>query len=276
MWRYLKEAFWTRVTFPALGPLPVNALAVLGFGVFGCVEHPIWLLGLGLETAYLYALATNPRFQKVIAARDLWQTQQSSTGSRQKFLAQLGPEARARAERLEGKIRRVAASPQEETSADLLAGSNLDALEKLGGLHLRLLVAEHELQSVQQQSDEAGLARKAATLEKELQAGDRVLSAALRESKQATLGLMQKRLANAGRRTESLAEVSSDLARIEAQVELAAEEASLEGKSAVVADHLNLLNRILESNRALTSNAPFVGSAVGSTDDETRTRELEN
>ncbi len=254
MWRYLKAAFWARPDFPAVGPLPLNALAVFAFGVLGGVIHPVWLLGLGLETAYLYLLATNPRFQKIVAANDLWQTRQNIGHDRHDLLARLPPEARARVGRLEDKIRRATTRGPEGADTSLLGDSNRDALEKLAALHLRLLGAEDDLRTTQQQADEVALTQQVTALETELHATGSPLSAAWRESKLATLTLTQKRLANARRRTESLAEIGSDLERIEAQVELALEDASQEGKPTLVASSLNLLNRILESNQALSSD----------------------
>ena len=275
MWRYLKEAFWFRATLPAIGPLPVNALAVLGFGILGCAEHAVWLLELGLETAYLYALATHPRFQQVIRAREQFQAQEDTERSRRDLLEKLSPEARARAERLESKILCVAALSRGDTDVDLLAGTDLDALEKLGALHLRLLGVEHDLQAIQQQTDQTSLRRQSATLEEELNVAGGQLSAALRESKQATLALTQKRLLNARRRAESIAEITSDLTRIEAQVELAFEDASLEGKPNVVSSHLNLLNHLLESNSALRSDGFLDWAGTDPKSREVRTPNLE-
>ena len=250
MWRYVKEAFWAHARVPLVGPLPFNALGVLGVGILGCAMHPLWLIGVGLETAYLFALATNPRFQRVITAQELERARKTDEQTRREQLAQLSPEERARLERLEAKIEQVARLYSTNESDNLLLDSSLDALRSLGGLHLRLLTAERNLQSASQQSDAVALARQSAALEHEL-SGGRELSASLRESKQATLTLTQKRLANARRRAESLTEIQSDLARIEAQVDLALEDAGLEGKPAVVTANLNLLNRILESNSAL-------------------------
>ena len=254
MWRYLKEAFWARVNLPAVGPLPVNALAVFGLGIFGFAEHAVWLLGVGLETAYLYTLTTNPRFQKVVTARDLWQAQQTTERSRHDLMAQLSPAARNRVDQMAGKLHRIGTLSQGNEDGSLLGESNLDALKKLGDLHLRLIGVEHDLQAAQRQTDEAGLIRQATALERELHATAAPLSPALRESKQATLELTQKRLVNSKRRAEATEEVESDLVRIEAQVELALDDASLEGKPAMVASNLNLLNRILESNSALRSD----------------------
>ena len=265
MWRYLKAAFWARADLPVVGPLPLNALAVFGFGIIGGVAHAAWLLGLGLETAYLYLLATNPRFQKVVAARDHLQAGRSDEQNRRDLLARLAPESRTRAEQMDGKIHRAAGFGGQESDTDLLRDSNRDALEKLGGLHLRLLGAECDLRAAQEQFDEAGLVQQATALEQELHATGNPLSVTLRESKQATLSLTQKRLANARRRAESLAEVRSDLARIEAQVELALEEASQEGRPTLVASNLNLLNRILESNSVLSNHQPSDLSLTGQT-----------
>ena len=276
MWRYLKAAFWLQVPLPGVGALPVNALAVLGCGSLGGAEHALWLLGAGLETAYLFVLATHPRFQNVVVARAHLQARQNTEQGRRDAVTRLSPEARSRSEQLEGKIRRAATISREKADLDLLGDSNLDALEKLAALHLRLLGVEQDLQALQQQTDESALSQKAAALETELRAGGGPLSAALRESKQATLALMQKRLANANRRADSLAEVRSDLARIEAQVELAVEDVSLEGQPAVVANHLNLLNRILESNIALRNDAVLDWASPEPGTLETRGRDLES
>ena len=251
MWRYVKEAFWVRVATPLMGGLPVNALAVTGFGILGCAEHALWLLGLGLETAYLYAVATHPRFQHVVNARERERTRQDDERSRRDLLAGLPPEARARRERLEGKLAAIAALYRMNGSDNLMLDSNMDALQKLAALHLRLLVAGHHLQTASRQADEEALTRQEAALARELAAGGGSLSASLRESKQATLELIQKRLANARRRAESLAGIASDLARIEAQVDLAQEDAGLEGNPARAASNLHLLSQILESNSTL-------------------------
>lgn len=255
MWRYVKEAFWVHVRVPLVGPLPFNAVAVLGTGILGCAVHPLWLIGVGLETAYLFVLATHPRFQRVVAARELERTRKTDEQIRRDQLDQLTTEARERLARLEAKIERIAVLYSTNESDNLLLDSSLEAVRGLGALHLRLLIAERTLQTASQQSDEKVLASQSAALARELANGE-ALSASLRESKQATLELTHKRQSNARRRAESLAEIQSDLARIEAQVDLALEDASLEGKPAVVTANLNLLNRILEGNSALSGFEP--------------------
>ena len=200
----------------------------------------------------------------MISARARFQAQQSIARGRNDLLDHLSPESKGRAERLADKIRRAAAASRKNADLDLLGDSNLEALEKLGALHLRLLGIEQELQNMHQQTDQTDLLRQSAVLEEELNASSDLLSTALRESKQATLALIQKRLVNARRRAESLAEVRSDLARIEAQVELALEDTNLDGQPNAISGNLNLLNRILESNSALRGENSLDWSGAGS------------
>ncbi len=255
MWRYLKGAFWAKADLPMVGPLPVNALALLGLGIFGCVEHALWLIAAGLETGYLYLLATNPRFQKVISAGDSMQTQKRAEDTRRELLAALSSAARARSEQQEAKVRQIMELPRGSAgeNEDWLLASNLDPLQKLCALHLRLLSAEARLKADGTQEKEASLARQVDALEQELAVSGERFSSTLRESKQATLELTRKRLANAQKCRESVAELESDLVRIETQLDLALEDARLEGRPSALSGNLNLLNQILESNSALSN-----------------------
>ena len=69
-------------------------------------------------------------------------------------------------------------------------------------------------------------ATRSQAIEKELASAS--MSEALRDSKKATQAILKQRLRNLQRRSESMAEIDSDLTRIEQQVDLAVEDASLE------------------------------------------------
>jgi hypothetical protein len=75
--------------------------------------------------------------------------------------------------------------------------------------------------------------------------GGRV-SSALRKSREATLKILQQRLAHVDRREESIAEIDSDLTRIEAQVDLAVESAGLRGKQATVSTDIHFVSQFLD------------------------------
>ncbi len=100
-------------------------------------------------------------------------------------------------------------------------------------------------------------------LERELAANGERYSATLRESKQATLDLTRKRLASAQKCREGVVEIESDLARIEAQLDLALENTRLEGRPVALSGNLNLLNQILESNTSLGNLDAAFGEVEG-------------
>jgi hypothetical protein len=77
-----------------------------------------------------------------------------------------------------------------------------------------------------------------------------LLTPALRESQTATLKIFRQRLENQERTEQTLKEVDADLARFEAQVDLALENASMRDGGAVVSANLELASRILDDEKA--------------------------
>lgn len=244
MFRYLKAAFWAAPQISGLGRLPVNLLVLIGFAILGFGHPGFWLLGLALEASYLYALTTNDRFQKVIDAGERQLTSDSAQHERQVLIGKLTPGARARLEKLSGQCARVLQLEREAQTEDSIFEGNSEALRKLEWLYLKILVAQQNLQALG--SGEAGLRRQIEILQAEVRA-DR-LSRSLRESKAATLQILEKRLANLERREQSLAEIESDLTRIEAQVDLALDNAGMRGKSETISTNIDLVSQLLDDS----------------------------
>ncbi len=65
-WTYLKAAFNARPFGMFVAP---NWIGLAAIGLLGLTNPGFWLVGAGVELAYLLGLATNPRFQRAIAAR---------------------------------------------------------------------------------------------------------------------------------------------------------------------------------------------------------------
>jgi hypothetical protein len=210
----------------------------------GFAEHAIWLGALGLETAYLYVLATNPRFQQWVDSRDLVRIQVDSETSRQKLMQTLAPPARQRLTALEEKISRVETLYRDSQNEDYLFDSNRDALKKLTTLYLRLLVAQRNIVTMPANTTEDQIKKQIAAIELDL--ARKNASPSLLESKQATLQLMKQRLVNFQRREETLAEIDSDLTRIEAQIDLAVEDASLKGRPTAISSNIELVSTLLD------------------------------
>jgi hypothetical protein len=68
---------------------------------------------------------------------------------------------------------------------------------------------------------------------------------ALRQSRAATLDILQRRLANVQRREQSVEEVESDLTRVESQVDLILDNAAMQGKPQTIASDLELASDLV-------------------------------
>lgn len=243
MLEYLKRAFWLGPVVPGLGRLPVNALATLGFGILGFGHPAFWLLGAGLEAAYLASVATHPRFQRLIKAERRRAGSAEAEQGRQALTARLAPPARQRLAAIEQKRDRILQLAGEAQAGEFEVESQRDALDRLTWIYLKLLVARYYLESSRFQASEADLKRQIADLEREVAAGG--ASAALRDSQAARLRLLRQRLGNLEVGGQTLKQVDSDLARIEAQVDLALENATLRGGGAAVTANLELASQAL-------------------------------
>jgi len=255
MWRYLKEAFWARPELGGLGRIPWNAVAVTGVAVLGFGEHAIWMAGAGLETAYLYLLATNPRFQNWVDATGAPPSLESddSGQARRSLISRLQPAMRQRLAKLEAQCQQILTVIREGDPDSFLLDGNQQALDKLSWLFLKLLVAQNTLQSMEGRTTENELNRQIFSLEQELSNAN--ISPTLRDSKQATLKITKQRLGNFQRRSESLQEITSDLNRIEAQVELALEDATMKGKPTVISSNIDLVSNLLDDSYGESSGA---------------------
>jgi len=251
MFRYLKAAFWAGPPVPILGKIPFNVLGVLAAFVLGFVEPAIWLVGGALEVAYLFILATNPRFQKVVEAQGLAQAADQTEAKKLQLIATLSPASRDRLTELQDKCLKSLELSRNLGEDDFSHDSNRDALRKLEWLYLKLLIARKYLQSEDSGNVEKQVASQIASIRAEI--SNEKTPPSIRDSKSATLELLEKRLNAVQRRKQTLAEVDSDLARIEAQVDLAVETAPLKGESHR-ADSIDLVAQLFDNDVFGTSS----------------------
>ncbi len=222
----------------------MNALAALGFTILGLGHPAFWLLGAGLETAYLAALASNPRFQRLIDAQNRSQGALQAQESRDELIQKLDPPARKRLILVEEKSKRILQLAREAGASAFDLESQRDALDRILWTYLKLLAGRRHVEASRSEATEGDLKRKIADLERNLAAAGE--SSSLRESQAATLKILQQRLSNLGRFEQTLKQVDSDLARMEAQVDLALENAGLRGSGAAVMANLELASQILD------------------------------
>jgi hypothetical protein len=260
VFRYLKEAFWARPDIGGLGRVPWNAILVAGAVILGFGEHSVWFAGLGLETLYLYALTTNARFQTWVDAQDLARVRSNDDTETKALLKTLASGSRSRVQSLEEKIGKIEELYRESQADEFLFDSNREALHKLASLYLRLLVAQRNISGMSAETAEQSLQSQIEKLRKEL-AGN-IASEPLRDSKKATLNILTQRLENLRRRSESLQEIESDLTRIEAQIDLALEDASLKGKPTAISGNIDLVSHLLLDDMSSSTTTSAAGGQL--------------
>lgn len=156
-------------------------------------------------------------------------------------LRQLGTPARDRAKALAAKCTKTLAAYGE--SDDLVIDGNRRALEELTRMHLRLLTAQREIVTLDVVKDAPSLRKQIASAETAVATAD---SEELRESRSATAAILRRRLDNVTRRETLLAQIESDLERIEAQIDLALEDATLNRTPAPVSQSIELASGLFD------------------------------
>jgi len=243
VWRYLKAAFLVGADVPALGRVPVNALASAAFLILGFGHPGFWFLGLAAEAAILPTLAFNKRFQNYVDATERQITSGDSQEKRTALVQTLPPEDRKRIDALDRRCAKVLDVYRNAQAEDFLIETNREALDNLKWVYTKLLIARFHLMTAGTEDTPESLQRKIQSLEKDLQNSQE--TPALRQSKAATLDILKRRLANIQRRGQSLEEVESDLTRVESQVDLILDNAAMQGKPQTISTDLQLASDLV-------------------------------
>lgn len=225
-WELVGEAFHRKPRLPLLGEVPWNKVVLFATAVLG-VGHPgFWLLGLGGEVAYLYLMSTSDRFRKIVRGRRLLAEQAAATQKLDVWLEKLSEEGRARWEALRqncGEVQRVYETLR-PGGLSVVDEARWKGLDQLLWVFLRLQLSLDLLDRQMRHANARALEREIEAVKAELSAIPEG-SEALRKSKLSLLDLKTKRLENLSRAAEARQVVSSELQRVEQQVELLREEA---------------------------------------------------
>lgn len=237
MFRYLSAAFTARPRIPGLGAVPLNLLGVTGVAILGLANPAFWALGLGLEAAYLFGLASNTRFREIVDTRGapLPPGRPATAGWEQLVNELRGPE-RSRLLTLKEQLQRVLALYDRFHADDLTSGQNRESLLALLGHYARLLQARENLAMQWTDTDDRELRDQAMELEAQLKQSG--LTPELRTSKVRTLEIVHARIENQQRRATMGEEIESELQRIEAQFDLALENAAMSSTPQAISSDL--------------------------------------
>lgn len=241
---YFKAAFLADAKLPIIGRVPANALALLGAGFLGFAHPGFWVAGAGAEVIYLIAVAYNPSFRRKLDSAAQQLTETEAEAQRHTFIDKLTWSGRERVAKLEEKCQQILTIHAESQTEDFMIESDREALKQLAWLHLKLLIAQKNLTALGQAVTGVQLQNQIVAAQKNLE--DPSLSYSLRESREATLRILQQRQANQETREHALKEIASDLLRIEAQIALAVENAGIRGRTESIS--IRLVSQLLVDN----------------------------
>ncbi len=224
---YIREAFHAR---PIGMFVPPNWVGIGAFVLLGLVSPGFWVMGLGLELAYLGALSTNNRFQRFVDATLQWKERRTWQQRVDQLVAQLGPDGQRRYRELDVRCRAIL-EQQYRLNAP---ASGIDAqgqgLGRLLWVYLRLLLARQAIERIVRsadntQEDTERLRQRISGLESRLK--DEAMGEELRRSLTGQAEILQQRLQKRQEARDKLAFLDAELTRIQDQVELVREQAVL-------------------------------------------------
>lgn len=245
MFRYLKAAFWVRQKIPLLGDVPINLIALPIIGALSFLHPAFLLIGLGFEATLVWVLASNKKFRELVDVPDDQAIEESKVAKKQELLSKLIDDDKQRFAYLEKRVEKVKETYKEFETPSYLSEPNERNLESLLWTYLKLLFAKEALEGREGEQNAYKVKMEIETLTEELNSGH--MSHSVRKSKQATLEILQKRVAHFNKKTEAIAEIEADLMRIEAQVDLAYDNSRLQAKPDAISMDLELASDTMQS-----------------------------
>ncbi|MFM2090310.1 MAG: hypothetical protein RLZZ127_799 [Planctomycetota bacterium] len=222
-------------------PIPPNWIGLAAFAMLGFVNPGFWLIGAGLEAAYLTLLMRSPRFRAAVTAdgappaKDLHRDLLAGIPAADR---EIQARLEARGAELAGHLDRTGA-----------LGGQQDQVAQLCWLHLRLLAARQGVAAVAAAADPA-LARRRDRLAAQVAASE---DAEIRTSLESQLAILDERLRGHREAASRLRFIDAELERIRQQVELAREQALLAQDAAGIARSVDIVAGSLgEANRWLS------------------------
>lgn len=231
----MKPGFWdhVRAAFNArpIGMfVPPNWVGLAAFGLLGLLNPGFWIMGLGIEAAYLGMMATNERFQRIVVATKQWESRRQWQTRVDDLVQQLSAEGQRRYQNLEARCGSILEQQQHAAMVPSGLEAQGEGLGRLLWLYLRLLLTRQAIDRIVRESagsleDGNQLEDRVHKLEAQLAGGS--VGEELRRSLTGQIEILKQRLQKRGEARDKLAFLEAELTRLQEQVELIREQAIL-------------------------------------------------
>ena len=244
-WDYVRSAFNAR---PMGMFVPPNWIGLGVFGFLGLLNPGFWIIGLGLELAYLGRLATDSRFQRLVEGERLLGERRRWQERLADLIRELPAEDQQRYRALERRCGNILEQQLRGATLAPALEEQGEGLGKLVWIYLRLLLARESIKKITQESSgsQEDAARMEERIEKlQLQLKQPAISEDLRKSLTAQCEILQQRVEKKREAVEKLAFLDAELTRIQEQVELLREQAVLSTDPEAVSQRIDQITTTL-------------------------------
>ena len=220
--------------------VPPNWLMLALFGFLGVIEPALWMIGAGFEMAYLYVLATNPRFQRTVVAGQAMQSRQEWISKQHALVSQLSATDQGQYQDLERRCQAILKQQVTNSSGGAELQAQGEGLGRLLWIYLRLLLTRQSIVRVLQEADAAGrqsLAQRLLRLQEQLKQDS--LTDDLRKSLSSQVEIIQQRIQSQQDARQKLQFIEAELARIQEQAELIREQVALSADPASISQRID-------------------------------------
>ncbi len=244
-WGYVRSAFNAR---PMGMFVPPNWIGLGVFGFLGLLNPGFWIIGLGLELAYLGRLATDSRFQRLVEGERLLGERRRWQERLADLIRELPAEDQQRYRALERRCGNILEQQLRGATLAPALEEQGEGLGKLVWIYLRLLLTRESIKKIIQESSgsQEDAARMEERIEKvQLQLKQPAISEDLRKSLSAQCEILQQRVEKKREAVEKLAFLDAELTRIQEQVELLREQAVLSTDPEAVSQRIDQITTTL-------------------------------
>lgn len=228
LWDYVKRAFFIKPHIRGLGEVPVNVLAVGAVAVLGLGFPPLWLFGSAAEIAYLALVGSDARFQKWVRLMDSAARSGDDVARKEAMLGGLSDKRQMRYRDLETRCAQMLDAARKGVGATGVEQPMVDSLNRLLWVYLKLMVSSQVLETHLRQTSPEVLEREIETLDRQFQEAQQdPARERIAKSLAGTLEIARKRRENLAKAYEDAQFIQAELLRIEQQVNLMIQEATL-------------------------------------------------
>ncbi len=259
---YVREAFSAR---PIGMFIPPNWVGIGVLTFLGLLNPGFWVIGIGLELAYLGVLAHNPRFQRLVAAKKQWESRRLWQSKVDELVDQLSPDGQRRYRALEIRCRSILEQQLRGTGVAAGLDTQSEGLGRLLWVYLRLLMTRQAIERIVQESsggseDAARLQERVENLKTRL--AQESVTEELRKSLTGQIEILQQRIEKRREAKEKLAFLDAELMRIQEQAELVREQAVLSTDPETVSQRIDQITTTLGGTSQWISEQQKIYGAV--------------